>query len=99
MDETYHSRNVAISESKHVFLEQGINRTQGDIHILEIGFGTGLNALLASQEAKVQNRKIAYHTLEPFPVPNDLLIELNYGLLLKDEDLFKKIHDTKWESN
>ena len=99
MDETYHSRNGAISESKHVFIEQGINRTQGDIHILEIGFGTGLNALLTSQEAKVQNRKIAYHTLEPFPVPNDLLIELNYGLLLKDEDLFKKIHDTKWESN
>jgi len=99
MDETYHSRNGAISESKHVFIKQGINRTQGDIHILEIGFGTGLNALLASQEAKIQNRKIAYHTLEPFPVPNDLLIKLNYGQLLKDDELYKKIHDSKWESN
>jgi tRNA U34 5-methylaminomethyl-2-thiouridine-forming methyltransferase MnmC len=99
MDETYHSRNGAISESNHVFIEQGINRSQGNIHVLEIGFGTGLNALLASQEAERQNRKIAYHTLEPFPVPNDILIELNYGHLLKDDDLFKKIHDTKWESN
>ncbi len=41
MDETYHSRNGAISEAKHVFLQEGMDRTTGNIRILEVGFGTG----------------------------------------------------------
>ena len=97
MDETYHSRNGAISESKHVFIQHGINRINGDIHILEIGLGTGLNALLATQEAKKQNKKIYYHTLEPYPVPNELLNQLNYGQLLNDKKLFEEIHEASWE--
>ena len=97
VDETYHSRNGAISESKHVFIQHGINRINGDIHILEIGLGTGLNALLAAQEAKKQNRKIYYHTLEPYPVPHNLLNQLNYGHLLNDKKLFEEIHEASWE--
>ena len=97
MDETYHSRNGAISESNHVFIHHGINRTNGDIHILEIGFGSGLNALLSAQEAKKQNREIYYHTLEPYPVPNELLNQLSYGQLVNDKKIFDEIHKVNWE--
>ncbi|MDC0580307.1 tRNA (5-methylaminomethyl-2-thiouridine)(34)-methyltransferase MnmD [Bacteroidia bacterium] len=98
MDETYHSRNGAISESKHVFIKQGIHRTQGNIHILEIGFGTGLNALLTAIESEKMQRKIKYHTLEPFPVPNHLITALNYGHWLKNSSMYDAIHDTNWEN-
>ena len=52
MDETYHSRNGAISESRHVFLQEGLYRMEGNTQVLEVGFGTGLNAFLAAIYAK-----------------------------------------------
>jgi len=98
MDETYHSRNGAISESKHVFLQEGMDRTSGNIKILEVGFGTGLNALLTAQHAAQQNRKIYFHTLEPFQVPFDLVHKIGYGELANDVELFTQLHEAKWET-
>ncbi|MDB9882117.1 tRNA (5-methylaminomethyl-2-thiouridine)(34)-methyltransferase MnmD [Bacteroidia bacterium] len=98
MDETYHSRNGAISEAKHVFIKEGMNRTQGNIRILEIGFGTGLNAMVTAQHAADTNRKVFYHTLEPFQVPYDLIQKIGYGAILEDESLFAEIHNAAWES-
>ena len=47
MDEHYHSVNGAIQESEHIFIGAGLRAMEKpDIRILEIGFGTGLNALL-----------------------------------------------------
>jgi tRNA U34 5-methylaminomethyl-2-thiouridine-forming methyltransferase MnmC len=99
MDETYHSRNGAISESRHVFLQEGLDRTEGNIQVLEVGFGTGLNALLAAQYALEKKTKIYFHTLEPFQVPFDLIEKIGYGKLLGDEDLFTKLHAAEWETN
>jgi len=99
MDETYHSRNGAISESCHVFLQEGLDRTEGNIQVLEVGFGTGLNALLAAQYALEKKTKIYFHTLEPFQVPFDLIEKIGYGKLLGDEDLFTKLHAAEWETN
>ena len=47
-DETYHSTHGAIQESLHVFVSSGLKfKTElNDINVLEVGFGTGLNALL-----------------------------------------------------
>jgi tRNA U34 5-methylaminomethyl-2-thiouridine-forming methyltransferase MnmC len=98
MDETYHSRNGAISESKHVFLKEGMNRTTGNIKILEVGFGTGLNALLTAQQAKKTDRKVHYHTLEPFQVPFDLTEKIGYGELTEDPTLFTQMHEAQWET-
>jgi len=97
MDETYHSRNGAISEAKHVFLQEGMDRTTGNIRILEVGFGTGLNALLTSQHAMESERKVFYHTLEPFQVPFELIAQIGYGKLQGDETLFNEIHQAEWE--
>jgi tRNA U34 5-methylaminomethyl-2-thiouridine-forming methyltransferase MnmC len=61
LNEHYHSVNGAIQESKHVFidtgfkyfLEKNINQDdQNSINILEIGFGTGLNAFLTLIESQ-----------------------------------------------
>lgn len=98
MDETYHSRNGAVSEAQHVFLNEGMARTKGNISILEIGFGTGLNAMLTAQNAVAMDRKIFYHTLEPFQVPFDLIERIGYGELLKDADLFSELHNAEWET-
>ncbi len=68
VDETYHSRHGAEQESRHVFIDQGLNALQvsSEIHVLEVGLGTGLNALLTLEEAGA--RKIVYTALEPFPL-------------------------------
>ena len=101
MDETYHSRNGAISESLHVFLQEGLKRIISDtistIHIFEVGFGTGLNALITAIEAKKLGIEIVFHTVEPYPVEPALLAELNYGSLLKANDLFQEIHACEWD--
>ncbi len=98
MDETYHSRNGAISESKHVFLKEGMDRTSGNIRILEVGFGTGLNALLTAQHAEASNRKVHFHTLEPFQVPFNLVEKIGYEELETEAGLFNAIHRAEWES-
>jgi tRNA U34 5-methylaminomethyl-2-thiouridine-forming methyltransferase MnmC len=98
MDETYHSRNGAISESQHVFLQEGLDRTHGNIHVLEVGFGTGLNGMLTAQYASEKQRSIFYHTLEPFQVPFDLVEQIGYGELLNDPELFNKLHLAEWEA-
>ncbi len=99
MDETYHSRNGAISEAKHVFLQECLEHTTGDISVLEIGFGTGLNAMLTAQYAEQHKRKITFYTLEPIPVPLDILAQIGYGKALKDENLFNLLHTSVWESD
>lgn len=98
MDETYHSRNGAIAESNHVFLNEGMDRTSGNIQILEVGFGTGLNALLTAQHAKNTKRKVHFHTLEPFQVPFDLVQQIGYGERVEDPTLFTELHTAEWES-
>lgn len=98
MNETYHSRNGAITEAIHVFLHEGMQRTTGNIEILEIGFGTGLNALLTAQYAAKTCRKVTYHTLEPFQVPSDLVRKIGYGELLEEPILFAELHNASWEN-
>ena len=63
-----------------------VHATIEPILVLEIGFGTGLNALLTAIEAKKQKRKTIYYALEPYPIDINKVLSLNYG----DEDLEKK---------
>ena len=97
-DEHYHSKLGAISESLHVFIKNGINRTtKKEIKILEIGFGSGLNALLTQIKCEKENRMCHYYTLEKFPVKRELISKLNYCQKLEiNETIFNKIHDVEW---
>ncbi len=104
---TYHSKYGAIQESMHVFIQAGlkdfVNKFQEieDISILEIGFGTGLNAYLTLIETFQLNKiNIKYTSLETFPISEKEVNELNYSTSLQQEntDLFKTLHDCNWES-
>jgi tRNA U34 5-methylaminomethyl-2-thiouridine-forming methyltransferase MnmC len=73
LDETYHSVNGALTESLHVFIKNGLLYRpfeKNEIHILEVGFGTGLNALL-TLENKPINQNIYYTAVEPYPLKID----------------------------
>lgn len=70
---TYHSIFGALSESKHVFMANGLEKVKetkpSEIQVLEVGFGTGLNAALAMIWARKNKIIIHYRGLEPYPLP------------------------------
>ena len=69
MDEQYHSVNGALTESEYVYLDKGYRHNQSaEPVILEIGFGTGLNALLTAIEAEKKRRKTTYVSMEKYPI-------------------------------
>jgi tRNA U34 5-methylaminomethyl-2-thiouridine-forming methyltransferase MnmC len=104
LNETYHSKHGAIQESQHVFIESGLSyllqhSRAKEISILELGFGTGLNALLTSLAIKGLNVKIYYEGIEAFPLPMGTVAQLNYPDLLKSEEskiIFNSLHQTEW---
>ncbi|MES2763325.1 MAG: tRNA (5-methylaminomethyl-2-thiouridine)(34)-methyltransferase MnmD [Bacteroidota bacterium] len=100
---TYHSSCGAVSESKHVFIQNGLqyvhqrfNTTQTSI--LEIGFGTGLNAFLTYLYAKDNGLKINYHSIEAYPVPIEQASRLNYTLEHSEQEkhTFELMHQQQW---
>ena len=93
--DTYHSVHGAVQESNHVFLKHGLEFflqtfPQSKINILEIGFGTGLNALLTAQA--FPETEIEYTTLEPFPLEEPIYKELNYT----NAEILLKLHRCDW---
>lgn len=99
LNEHYHSVHGAIQESIHVFINAGFrSSTQNPLNILEIGFGTGLNALLTILENKKQLRTVNYVSLEKYPLSPEIYTSLNYPKLLNiDYSEFFKIHEVSWE--
>lgn len=96
-DEHYHSIHGAIQESMHVFIEAGLRALKKEnIRILEMGLGTGLNAVLTALHK--EGRKIHYTGIEAFPVEDDLLNQLNYPAELGGEAelIFKQLHTMPW---
>ena len=106
-NEQYHSKHGAIQEARHVFLKMGLyhfieNYTPSEISILEIGFGTGLNAFLSALEAERLKLNINYTGVEAYPVSAEEVLQLNYpeaSQAKEQESVFKKIHALPWEKN
>lgn len=99
-NETYHSKFGAIQEAKHVFIKNGLSLFQGQsVSILEIGFGTGLNAFITYLEAKDLEQKIEYTGIEAYPVSEEDASNMNYVSELdaeKDKAVFLKMHQSEW---
>lgn len=98
---SYHSKHGAIGESQEVFiqagLEQALQRNPNQmLRVFEMGFGTGLNALLTLQKAIEWQVPIAYTAIELHPIPSAQYQALNYGEQLGLEDVFQNLHDCPW---
>jgi len=99
IDECYHSSHGAIQESRHIFIEAGLKMCfKNEINILEIGFGTGLNAFLALIEGERAGKKINYTTLEKFPVELEMINNLNFANQLESNKIsfFQFMHQSEW---
>lgn len=102
LNEQYHSKKGAINEAYHVFIRMGLDLFSDDISILEIGFGTGLNAFITYLESERRQLNINYVGVEAYPVLPEEVVLLNYVPQLKAENYkykFEKMHAVSWEEN
>ena len=100
LDEHYHSIHGAITESQHVFIEAGLKQINNKhIRILEMGFGTGLNALLTLAETNESDRSIYYTGIEKYPLERTITDSLNYESIaaLNIPGILKRIHESTWQ--
>ena len=100
-DENYHSSHGAIQEAKHVFIANGLDlyKNQTEISILEIGFGTGLNAFITFLETQ-KKEKVNYVGVEAYPIAQEEVNQMNYPSELKAisfTSIFEKLHNCDWE--
>lgn len=100
LDEHYHSVHGAKQESQHVFIQSGLHyccKSKTNLHIFEVGFGTGLNALLTLKECKALNINVNYTSVEKYPISHEEIRALNYSSILPGfEDVFYDLHRAKW---
>jgi tRNA U34 5-methylaminomethyl-2-thiouridine-forming methyltransferase MnmC len=100
MKEGYHSKFGAIQESEHVFIKNGLQLFSNQIvAILEMGFGTGLNALTTFLAYKKSNLTIDYVGVEAYPIEKEEVLKMNYCEKLNSqfsEEFYTKIHESNW---
>lgn len=99
LDEHYHSVKGALTESLHIFRNCAFlyhSPSSQPLRVLEIGFGTGLNAVVTAM-ATTKDRKAHYISLELYPVEAQLIEKLNYGEMV-DNDLLMALHQAQWNA-
>lgn len=99
LGETYHSVHGALTESRHVFILNGLewfekNRSTRPIKIFEVGLGTGLNAALAMEWSRQSGTSIAYTSIEKFPLSEDVVSSLVFPGL--DGHWIEQIYQAPW---
>ncbi|MGD0710957.1 MAG: tRNA (5-methylaminomethyl-2-thiouridine)(34)-methyltransferase MnmD [Bacteroidales bacterium] len=101
-NEHYHSVYGAIAESQHVYINTGlkyVSNYEKHLNILEIGFGTGLNALLTLMELAKMNASCKYTAVEAFPLEEEIYTQLNYPELLNVQlTVFLNMHRSGWNA-
>ncbi|MFT4738815.1 MAG: tRNA U34 5-methylaminomethyl-2-thiouridine-forming methyltransferase MnmC [Cyclobacteriaceae bacterium] len=104
MNETYHSFRGALGESKKVFIECGLSSFHDEhpglesISVLEVGLGTGLNMWLTANYATFHQQPITATSLEPFPIPQEVIGQLRFGQDLPGQTVLNEIHACPWGS-
>jgi len=102
-EESYHSKHGAIQEAQHVFIKNGLSLCKGQsVSVLEIGFGTGLNAFITFLQSQKNKQKIDYVGVEGFPISPEEVLQMNYVNQLNAnqfESEFKMMHTSDWNEN
>ena len=101
LNEHYHSVHGAIQESEFIFINNGFDKCKADpVKILEIGFGTGLNAFLTALKSCTSKRKVHYTSVEKFPLPEKITGLLNYHKFKGNDtrEIFTRLHCSPWNS-
>ncbi|MCI5058223.1 MAG: tRNA (5-methylaminomethyl-2-thiouridine)(34)-methyltransferase MnmD [Flavobacteriales bacterium] len=102
LNETYHSIHGALAEAEHVFIKNGFHLIKDQPKtIFELGFGTGLNVLLTLLEARKLSIPLTIHSIEAYPVPPEIISEVNYPEILKNKEaleVFQRIHTLPWDT-
>jgi len=105
--EHYHSVQGALDESVHIFIISGLyylyRKGIKTINIFEMGFGTGLNALLSLLESEKYQIKINYYSIESDPVDISIVDKLNYNSVLNlnqtHAQQFRLLHELPWNQS
>jgi tRNA U34 5-methylaminomethyl-2-thiouridine-forming methyltransferase MnmC len=100
-DENYHSKHGAIQEAYHVFIKMGLDQYKdgSELHILEMGLGTGLNCFITYLEAKKRGLTIDYVGVEGYPLEKEMIFELKHLEQLKAQSeakVYKDIQTGPW---
>ncbi|QJW87907.1 tRNA (5-methylaminomethyl-2-thiouridine)(34)-methyltransferase MnmD [Spirosoma taeanense] len=103
LSKTYHSIHGAYQESQRVYIELGLLEafkrfSDCDLHIFEMGFGTGLNALLTAREAQTHQRSVRYTAIDAYPMPLEDARQLNYDQFLGTNYL-EQLHMSAWNQS
>lgn len=100
LQETYHSIHGAIQESQHVFIKNGLQALRGNnINIFEMGFGTGLNALLSYLLCHSKQQSLSYTSIEKYPLSMEEAKQLNFPEQLEqNRSFFDRMHTAEWDS-
>ena len=99
-NESYHSKHGAIQEAYHVFIKNGLSLfNQKPIAVLEIGFGTGLNAFITFVETKKTKKNIDYVGVEAHPIALEEALQMNYvsEIDANESSVFNQMHECHWE--
>lgn len=102
MNEHYHSIHGAIQESQFIFINSGYDFCEADpVNILEIGFGTGLNAFMTALKSCNGIKKVHYTTIEKYPLKEEITKALNYPVFTGagTGNLFDLIHNAQWNTD
>jgi tRNA U34 5-methylaminomethyl-2-thiouridine-forming methyltransferase MnmC len=102
MNEHYHSIHGAVQESTFIFINSGFNFCKADpLNIFEVGFGTGLNALLTALKSREGERVVNYTTIEKYPITEDIIRLLNHYQFAEEDgkEISDLIHSSPWDIN
>lgn len=99
IDEHYHSVKGALTESQHIFINCGLKQIdKSNIDIFEVGFGTGLNAILSLIHGS--DKHISYTTIEKYPLQHEVIKDIKYSTILNPTEysLFERLHTSEWNN-
>jgi tRNA U34 5-methylaminomethyl-2-thiouridine-forming methyltransferase MnmC len=99
LNEHYHSIHGAVQESTFIFIKNGFDFCKSDpLYIFEVGFGTGLNALLTAMKSRAGERKVNYTSIEKYPLNEKIINSLNHHNFAGEDgkEIYNSIHSSPW---